>query len=850
MGIFQSGSAYNMAQRHRRRLHHPDRADLQAVQGPGLPGLPLRGRQAATRRPGERSTRRRRDGDAEPAAKAAEAAAGPDDRPQRPEPAALSSAGARRPGPREAAGAAAFFLFATVFLTWPIAPRAATGLADLWDAKLNAWILHWDFHQTFRDPLHLFDANIFYPARYALAFSENLFGASLFGFPLYAAGVSTLTAYNVLFLLGVFLSAFGAWALAREITGDTAAALLAGLVYAFSPWRMSQIPHVQFQWGAFLPLLLLFLLRYLDAGRRRDLLLFAVGLAWNALCNVHYAFFSAALVAAVLGLEALTKGEIARKRIGAALLAVAVAGATVSPFFIPYARASRLYGMKRSAQEAEFFSGRVTEFLSAGVRNKLYGKATQRFSHPEGDFFPGLVPAALAVVAIRRRRRRAAPAESASANGAEEGRAAGKRRRGVLLLDLAAAALSLLFLLALLRPGLRAAGLKLSDPGRILVFASACFFARLTLAFPTRWRYRDLRDFLSRGPIEPAVARLLAVGLAGLVIALGLHTPFYRFLFQSAGFLFGAIRAPSRGIVLFQLVLGVLAAWGLSLAAKRTRGPRRAAWIAGALALTAFEYRVFPVDVAPVAARPPAVYSWLAGVEIPAGGVIEWPFGDWYDFEYEFRSTAHWKPILNGYSGFGPPSYHRLRSLLSQSPIPAEAWEEIVRLGGALVVLHPHDAPPAVLGAYTSGDPAAAPARRCGARRRFPARPGHRLRLPCRATLRSGSKRRRRIGPGPRRPSSDWCCVPASIPRRRSSSSTSRRTAGSSRRASGPGAGPWTTRASPRFASQPSSGRQTRRSPEEPGSTSRRPTPTSLAPPPRPSSFGFRRSLPALTPSS
>src|SRR5262245_41412810 len=134
---------------------------------------------------------------------------------------------------REPSLAALFFLLATVALTWPIAPRAAGGLADIWDAKLNAWILHWDFHQLFRDPAHLFDANIFHPDRYALAFSENLLGASVFAFPLYVFGVSTLSAYNFVFLLGMFLSAVAAWALAREVTGDPLASWIAGVVYAF-----------------------------------------------------------------------------------------------------------------------------------------------------------------------------------------------------------------------------------------------------------------------------------------------------------------------------------------------------------------------------------------------------------------------------------------------------------------------------------------------------------------------------------------------------------------------------------------------------------------------------------------
>jgi hypothetical protein len=79
----------------------------------------------------------------------------------------------RRAAAREAAFAALFFLLATVVFTWPIAARASNGLGDVWDAKLNAWIFHWDFHQTFRDPLRLFDANIFAPGRYALAFSRT-----------------------------------------------------------------------------------------------------------------------------------------------------------------------------------------------------------------------------------------------------------------------------------------------------------------------------------------------------------------------------------------------------------------------------------------------------------------------------------------------------------------------------------------------------------------------------------------------------------------------------------------------------------------------------------------------------
>jgi len=490
----------------------------------------------------------------------------------------------------------------------------------------------------------------------------------------------------------MFSSALAAWALARELTGDAAASLLAGVVYALLPWRISQLPHVQFQWGAFLPLLLLFLLRYLEAGRRRDLALFAVCLGWNALANVHYAIFSGFLVGTALLWRFLSREDAgSRRRVLRVLLAAAAVGAIVAPFFLPYVLASRLYGFERGTHEAEWFSGRVTEFLSAGARNRLYGAVTQRWSHPEGDFFPGIVPVALAVLAVRRSRR------TAPDGGVR--RVEARRRAWARALDLTALLLLGIAIAAALRPGLSVGPLRFGDPSRLVVFATAAAFLRLVLAFPARSRYRDLGDFLRRGPIDLRASLLVAIAIVGLLVALGLHTPYYRFLFESLGSVFRSIRAPARGIVLFDLALAVLAAWGLSLAAGGAVGLRRRAMIAGALVVTGVEYRAFPLDLHEVPADPPAVDRWLARPGVPAG-VMEWPLGLQYDYEYEFRSTAHWRPIVNGASGFTPPDYFRLSEDLNKLAIPDSVWDHAAEVRASVLVFHPHDAPPGVLFAY------------------------------------------------------------------------------------------------------------------------------------------------------
>jgi len=142
--------------------------------------------------------------------------------------------------------------------------------------------------------------------------------------------------------------------------------------------------------------------------------LYGGAFAWNALTNVHYAIFSAFAVGAALLVEsaAVASGPERASRIRGALLATLAGAAVFAPFALAYARASELYGMVRRLGEMRVFSGRWTDFLSAGERNRTWGALTARWFRPEGDFFPGLTALALAAVALVRVRRAAASSKS------------------------------------------------------------------------------------------------------------------------------------------------------------------------------------------------------------------------------------------------------------------------------------------------------------------------------------------------------------------------------------------------------------------------------------------------------
>src|SRR5438034_7560861 len=128
---------------------------------------------------------------------------------------------------------AALFVALALLMTWPLVRNLRTAVAFPGDPFINTWILDWDWYATLHQPLHLFQANAFYPARDSLAFSENLYGIALLLFPLRALGVDALTAHNVAILLGFAFSGFAMFLLGRMISGSAMGGIAAGMLYAF-----------------------------------------------------------------------------------------------------------------------------------------------------------------------------------------------------------------------------------------------------------------------------------------------------------------------------------------------------------------------------------------------------------------------------------------------------------------------------------------------------------------------------------------------------------------------------------------------------------------------------------------
>lgn len=315
---------------------------------------------------------------------------------------ALNQDGAARLlSPQRSGAVLLFFAFMAVLHSWPLASDPThLGRLDSDDASLNTWVIAWVAHILPRDPLHLFEAPIFFPEPHTLAYSEHLFVPALMGAPLWWLGASPVLEHNLLLIAGLALSG---WAMALVIsrwTGSLPAGLIAGLIYAFNAHVLTRLSHLQAQHVEFFPLMLYAFDRVLVEGTRRGAVLLAGAFVLQALCSDYLLVFAAfALVAAALvrGPE-WWRPQGARART-ALLVAAAISVAAVGPFLWPYYEVSRDQGLVRSVSDVARYSAGWRDYLTTGGRLH-YALWSHNFFEHHTALFPGLTALALAGIAI------------------------------------------------------------------------------------------------------------------------------------------------------------------------------------------------------------------------------------------------------------------------------------------------------------------------------------------------------------------------------------------------------------------------------------------------------------------
>ena len=302
--------------------------------------------------------------------------------------------------------AAAILLALTILHTWPLAsdPARMSRIHD--DEWLNAWAVSWVAHQLPRDPLHLFDANMFHPTDQALRYTEPLVVPAIIGAPFRWLGASPLLTHNLLVLAGFLLTALAMYRLVVHWTGDPWSGILAGVLLTFGTAMATRIAHIQFLHFYALPFAVLALDRLLTGGRARDAAWVGV---WVIVASLTSGYL-VVLVVTTLGAAFIMRagdwwgrhGVGITARLGAA---AAATGAVLAVLMRPYLGSDL---RRSSVVDADSIGESLQTFLrtAADLHYALWSEQFWSGWAPSA-MFPGVVAIVLAGAAFVVRRRHA-----------------------------------------------------------------------------------------------------------------------------------------------------------------------------------------------------------------------------------------------------------------------------------------------------------------------------------------------------------------------------------------------------------------------------------------------------------
>jgi hypothetical protein len=277
--------------------------------------------------------------------------------------------------------------------------RQMRSVPDLGDPLFSMWRMGWVAQQLAGDPRPLFDANIFFPQPLTFTLSDSMLLPAATAAPLLWAGVPPVIAYNLLFLSGFLLSGIATYLLLVRITGSPPAAFIGGLLYAFHPYRLEHYSHLELQMTQWMPLALLFLHRFADRLRARDLLIAAVCMVAQLYSSMYYGVYFPLFATVVFGVVFVVTRPALRRLVVPVAVSAVVALALAVPLARPYIEAQKIKG-DRDTHAVTFYSADLSDYLRPHPRVATWDGRLLADINPERALFPGLTPIALTAVAL------------------------------------------------------------------------------------------------------------------------------------------------------------------------------------------------------------------------------------------------------------------------------------------------------------------------------------------------------------------------------------------------------------------------------------------------------------------
>ncbi len=295
--------------------------------------------------------------------------------------------------------------FVTLVFFWPIVTRI-NSYSEGGDAMFNAWTLARDHNCILRNGCPSYaDGNIFFPHKDSMLYSETQLSAGLLTLPLHFINDNPIFSYNVWTILSFFFMGFFMYMLAKYLSkGHEFISITAGILFAYSPFRMAALSHLQNSSIFYLPLAFLLIFKFFETKKRGYLIgLFATLVLqfYASWYQMVYALIAVGILLAGYGIFKLAKPKVVLK----VFLVVCLAVIATLPLAKSYAEFSKSSNASFSIQSQATYSASVLDYVTP-ESGTLLGKIFYHFNptvhrnsyNPDSHSYYGMILYALVVV--------------------------------------------------------------------------------------------------------------------------------------------------------------------------------------------------------------------------------------------------------------------------------------------------------------------------------------------------------------------------------------------------------------------------------------------------------------------
>lgn len=508
-----------------------------------------------------------------------------------------------------------YYIIATIFFTYPLAFQLKDSVVGGYGDNIYfVWLIHWYEKVIFHGEGTLFfNPWMNYPEGWNLSTTDTTLSSALPGVP-FSSVLGPIAGYNIAMLITFVLSGFFMYLWVHSMTKSVSAALIAGTMFAFLPYRTAHFMagHLNLSGTHWFPLFFLGfhnLLKNEPKLNWKSILITTFSITAIGFTSMYYLYMTI-IYAGIFAVCYLlfTKFRLLKNRffyfqIGiAGLLSLPLVYLSLKPF-IDLSKSGII--SSRSIDYVSMYSASPTDFLLPASSHFLFGKLLSpyldRLLWMESSLYIGVTALILAIVALVFIK---------------------KSNHNVFILS--ASVVSLVSII--LGMGIHLHWNNQSVIWQIPAFLQPVFNRSETLIYlPSYWLFDRL-------PFFSSMRALMRFGLFAL------------------------------------LFIPTVAAFGFLEIEKKIKGKGKILFTIVVLALVLFEFYAGPYQQRLTQPQPRAVDLWLAE-QSSDGAVVQMPFSESVDQAQIYYTIFHQKPIVGGFFNANKPlQYQNIEPVLNNFP--------------------------------------------------------------------------------------------------------------------------------------------------------------------------------------